>query len=572
MRNIPAAQYIRVSTDRQEYSIDCQMAEISKYARRNSFEVVHTYCDRAKSGLLLKRRTALAQLLQDAVAGKHLYQAILVYDVSRWGRFQDPDEAAHYEFICKAAGVPVHYCAEHFSNDGYLPNLILKTLKRVMAGEYSRELSDKVFAALIRNAKKGFRVGGRPGYGLRRTLVSKDGIRRQELDAGQWKSVTNERVVLSLGPEQELQWVREIYRMYISGRFSMQDIADELNRQGAPIPQGVRIWSHQNVSRVLTHPKYEGTAIYNRTSAKLRGPKRATPESEWVVLTNAFPAIVDAQTFEAAQQIRRRRLWNPSDGEVLAPLKGLLSVHGRLSSSLIRTDPTALSPDAYRRRFGTLTNAFALVGYESPRRAAACTRMAIQQMRAELINRIIEIFPNEVFVHYRGPIQRNCLRLKSGRKIAVHVCRSKPAGILGHVWMLHPPGRDKGLISLMAGASADNKRVEVLYILPPFSITRDVQLSSNHKWLRNTPRLASLDYFCDELRLFVARREKTLYAEKRTPKHYFPDDVIARISMARRLHWARLKGLPDSEGIEPDCQPSGRAARISAEPPKRFSP
>jgi DNA invertase Pin-like site-specific DNA recombinase len=541
MENIAAAQYIRVSTDRQEYSIDCQIAEISKYAHRNGFEIVHTYCDHAKSGLRLKRRAALAQLLQDAVAGDHSYRAILVYDVSRWGRFQDPDEAAHYEFICKAAGVPVHYCAEHFSNDGYLPNLILKTLKRVMAGEYSRELSDKVFAALIRNAKKGFRVGARPGYGLRRMLVSKDGIRRQELAAGEWKSVTNERVVLTLGPEQELQWVREIFRMYISGRFSMQDIADELNRQGVPFPSG-KMWSHQNVGRVLTHPKYEGTAVYNRKSSKLRGPKKATPESEWVVLANAFPAIVDAQTFEMAQQIHRSRIWNPSDEQVLAPLKRLLSIHGKLSTSLVRGEPLALSPDAYRHRFGSLSKAFSLVGYESPRRAGACTRMAIHRLRVELMNQIVQTFPNEVFVHSRGPIQKNCLRLKSGRKIAVRVCRSQPVGILGHVWVLHPPGRDKGLISLMAGASADNKILEVLYILPPFSSPGRVQLSASHEWLRKGTRLASPACFCDELRSFLTRREKTLYVEKRTRRHYFPDHAIARMSMAQRLHWeARRK-------------------------------
>ncbi len=542
MENKPAAQYIRMSTERQEYSLDCQITEINKYAQRNGFEIVHTYCDQAKSGLQLKQRAALSQLLQDAVAGKHSYRAILVYDVSRWGRFQDPDEAAHYEFICKAAGIPVHYCAEHFSNDGYLPNLILKTLKRVMAGEYSRELSDKVFAALIRNAKKGFRVGGRPGYGLRRMLLSKDGMPRQELAAGEWKSVTNERVVLSLGPEQELQWIREIFRMYISDRFSMQDIADELNHQGVPFPQGVKTWSHQNVSRVLTSPKYEGTAVYNRKSTKLRGSRKVNPESEWVVLTNAFPAIVDAQTFETAQQIRRSRLWNPSDEQVLAPLKHLLSIHGKLSGSLIRNEPLALSAETYRRRFGSLTQAFSLVGYKSPRRPGACTRIAIQRLRVELMNQIVQTFPNEIFIHSRGPIQRNCLRLKSGRKIAVRVCRSTPVGILGHVWVLHKPGRDKGLISLMAGASADNKNLEVFYILPPFSSTREVRLSASHEWLRNGTRLSSLDCFCDELRSFLTRREKTLHVEKRTREHYVSDGAKARISMARRLHWEKMKG------------------------------
>lgn len=77
----------------------------------------------------------MAQLLHDVISGNAPFKAILVYDVSRWGRFQDPDEAAHYEFVCKAADAPVHYCAETFANDGNLPNTIMKALKRAMAGE-----------------------------------------------------------------------------------------------------------------------------------------------------------------------------------------------------------------------------------------------------------------------------------------------------------------------------------------------------------------------------------------------------------------------------------------------------
>ncbi len=40
----------------------------------------------------------------------------------------------------------MHYCAETFANDGTLPSLIMKALKRTMAGEYSRELGVKVLA------------------------------------------------------------------------------------------------------------------------------------------------------------------------------------------------------------------------------------------------------------------------------------------------------------------------------------------------------------------------------------------------------------------------------------------
>src|SRR5229473_4060091 len=96
---VPAAQYLRMSTEHQQYSLENQSTAIRKYAESHGFEVELTYSDAAKSGLVLRRRAGLRQLLQDVVAGTAPYRAILVFDVSRWGRFQDTDESAHYEFL-----------------------------------------------------------------------------------------------------------------------------------------------------------------------------------------------------------------------------------------------------------------------------------------------------------------------------------------------------------------------------------------------------------------------------------------------------------------------------------------
>ena len=84
---------------------------------------------------------------------------ILVYDVSRWGRFQDADESAYYEYLCKRAGIEVHYCAEQFENDGSPAATIIKSVKRAMAGEYSRELSAKVFKGQCRLIELGYPAG-----------------------------------------------------------------------------------------------------------------------------------------------------------------------------------------------------------------------------------------------------------------------------------------------------------------------------------------------------------------------------------------------------------------------------
>ena len=143
---IPAAQYLRMSTERQEYSSENQAQAIAQYAENHGFSVVQTYSDPAISGMLLRKRKGLQKLIQDVVQAHASYKAILVYDVSRWGRFLDTDESAYYEFLCKSAGVRVHYCAETFENDDAMPSMIMKSLKRAMAGEFSRELGIKVFA------------------------------------------------------------------------------------------------------------------------------------------------------------------------------------------------------------------------------------------------------------------------------------------------------------------------------------------------------------------------------------------------------------------------------------------
>jgi DNA invertase Pin-like site-specific DNA recombinase len=168
-----------MSTDYQRYSIENQAAVIATYAQVHGLKIVRTYSDEGRSGLRLKSRIGLIQLLEDVQSGQTDFKHILVYDVSRWGRFQDTDESAHYEFICKKAGLKVAYCAEQFNNDGTMLSSILKNLKRVMAAEYSRDLSAKVHAGALRFSRMGFRTAGEVSYGLRRQLVDESRDQRR---------------------------------------------------------------------------------------------------------------------------------------------------------------------------------------------------------------------------------------------------------------------------------------------------------------------------------------------------------------------------------------------------------
>ena len=173
------AQYLRVSTDMQEYSILNQQDVIAKFAAAHNMLVVQTYKDEAKSGLRLQGRAGLKQLIRDVHDESCPFSSILVYDVSRWGRFQDTDESAYYEYVCKRAGVPVIYCAEPFESESPAPFAsVLKSIKRAMAAEFSRELGDKVRASKMRISQLGFRAGSESPIGLQRVLVDSEGSLR----------------------------------------------------------------------------------------------------------------------------------------------------------------------------------------------------------------------------------------------------------------------------------------------------------------------------------------------------------------------------------------------------------
>src|ERR1700733_10579089 len=262
-----AAMYVRMSTEHQQYSTENQAEAIKKYALQRNLVIVKSFVDHGRSGLTLSGRLALLELLQEVQSGAADFEVILVYDVSRWGRFQDSDESAYYEYRCKRTHVQVHYCAEQFENDGSPTSALLKTIKRSMAAEYSRELSVKVFAGQSRLTELGFRQRGLGGYGLRRQLVGLDGVVKQVLAKGERKSIQNERIILIPGPEEEVKVVRMIFDLYTAEGMGVRRIAAFLNKKGLQ-PDGRWRWTRDAVYTLLTNPKYVGANVYNRTSFK----------------------------------------------------------------------------------------------------------------------------------------------------------------------------------------------------------------------------------------------------------------------------------------------------------------
>jgi DNA invertase Pin-like site-specific DNA recombinase len=363
---VRAAQYVRMSTDHQKYSTENQAEAIRQYAARRGMEIVRTYADEGKSGLRLDGRDALKGLIDDVQNGRTGYSTILVYDVSRWGRFQDADESAYYEYICKRAGISVQYCAEQFENDGSPVSTIVKGVKRAMAGEYSRELSVKVFAGQCRLIENGFRQGGPAGYGLRRTLIDQAGITKGALTRGEHKSIQTDRVILVPGPPEEVENVRWMYKAFVTSGTSELEIANLLNGRGLTTDLG-RPWTRGTVHQVLINEKYIGNNVWNRGSFKLKKKRVRNSVDMWIRTEGAFAAIVDRPLFEAAQAIIRERSHKLSNEEMLEALQSLLQDRGYLSGLVIDETERLPSSSAYQSRFGSLLRAYELVGFTPDR-------------------------------------------------------------------------------------------------------------------------------------------------------------------------------------------------------------
>jgi DNA invertase Pin-like site-specific DNA recombinase len=356
-----AAQYVRMSTDLQRYSIENQAAVIAAYAQLHGMSIVRTYRDEGISGLKIKNRMGLTELIEDVRCGRNDFGHVLVFDVSRWGRFQDVDESAHYEFICRQAGIKVAYCAEQFDNDGSLLSSIVKNIKRVMAAEYSRELSAKVLAGATRLATLGFKMGGTPGYGLQRLLVNENCQPRGILEAGEYKFLTTDRVKVCPGNADQTKVVSWIFEEYLRGK-PQSEIRRELNRRGV-VAKGGRPWSKHAVALLLRNETYIGNLVYNRYSEKLGAIRTRNPTNLWVRSEGCVEPVIDRDVFQRVQKIMDSWRTQISEKEMLARLRKLVMQKGKLSASIINAAPSLPHSSTYLAHFGTLLDVYRLIGY-----------------------------------------------------------------------------------------------------------------------------------------------------------------------------------------------------------------
>lgn len=298
-----AVAYFRHSAeDKQENSVGIQREHIQKFAKEHNVDVIHEEADEGVSGLT-ENRPAFKRLFSDWVLNNQAkFDYIFVYDISRWGRFQDPDKAASLANLCKEQGKEVVYVDKGFPQEQQkLITYLQSSIERYMSADYSRQLSNKVFYGAVKVSEQGYSAGGMACYGMTRLLLDENKKPIGPLKKGDHKVIANQRVTFAPTGDESTETIKRIFHDLVFRWKLPEEIADDLNRGQIPSPAG-GLWNRSKILRILTNETYIGARIYNKTWNRLKQGKRDNPRNDWVFCYNAFPAIVDSDVFKEAQE------------------------------------------------------------------------------------------------------------------------------------------------------------------------------------------------------------------------------------------------------------------------------
>ena len=260
------------STGQTEQSIEGQLRDCYKVAEEHGLTVVKEYIDRALTGKN-DNRPNFKRMIKDSAFDN--FDVVITWKMDRFAR--NRTDSALYKKILKDNNVKVIYAAENIpdGNEG----IILESILEGLAEYYSLDLAQKTIRGKKESIRKGKHATGSVLYGYKL-----DQNKHYEID------------------ENIAPVIRKIFNDYVSGK-TPTEIARSLNNAGIKTRVG-NIWSPAKIHHVFKNKKYAG--VY---------------ECFGVQSNTAIPAIVDLETFEAAQ---RRAMINQG-GKFKAKTKYLLS-------------------------------------------------------------------------------------------------------------------------------------------------------------------------------------------------------------------------------------------------------
>lgn len=250
-----AVVYARYSSHNQtEQSIEGQLAAANSYALAHDLNIIHEYCDRAKTGTN-DNREEFQQMLSDCA--KKQFSVIIVWKVDRFGR--NREEITFNKYRCKKHGVRVVYVAENVSEGP--EGVILESVLEGMAEYYSLQLSQNVRRGKLESAKKLHVMGGHLPLGYRK---GEDGC--YEIDP------------------KTAPTVKLIFEKYAEG-YTLAALMEYLNAHGHRTAPGKK-FTKNSLPRILANEKYIGVYTYK----------------DLIRVENAIPPLVSKEVFRKCQQ------------------------------------------------------------------------------------------------------------------------------------------------------------------------------------------------------------------------------------------------------------------------------
>jgi len=280
----------------QEASLDQQKEKVLQFAKENSINMIEFFAEEA-CGENVEGRPQFRRMIERCKSDEP-FEYVFVYDMSRWGRFENPKEAVYWEVEVERAGRKVVFVSEGFKEEG-IGTSITNFVKSAEASEYLKNIRRQTARGMIYNAKKGFWMGGRPPYGYDRAIVEKGKV-IEVLQEGRRKGIKDQKIKLTPNKRQA-KVVRTIFLMFTKQGFSVHTIVRHLNNSNYTPPRG-RMWSKSSIWRILHNEAYIGTLVYNRENGhKRHGKHKYNSKEHWVVVEGAHEPIIPMELWEMVQ-------------------------------------------------------------------------------------------------------------------------------------------------------------------------------------------------------------------------------------------------------------------------------
>jgi len=281
-----AVLYLRMSSAKQDKSIDAQRDELLKLALRKGYTIRREYVDPAISGDDTERRTGFLRLREDCENGPD-FSIVLVWHEDRFSR-NDPLEYGYWLKPIRDSGVVLETPTGRVDWES-LGGRLLSLIGQEMRHDYLRQLSRNVARGQLAAAKDGRGgTGGRAPGGYKH----KDGKVLVERDKA--------AVVL------------HAFQEYDKASASLRSVVDLLNREGLRTARGNK-WSITTLRGTLTNRKYAGDFVRLKYRAGkyhaikdgeivTRRKGEGVEEVEPIVVEDHHKAIVPRRLFDRVQR------------------------------------------------------------------------------------------------------------------------------------------------------------------------------------------------------------------------------------------------------------------------------